>query len=141
MVTRPARWRSSKRVTRRYTRVLERLKKPNQLLLLKRGQCPEIACDATRLPPVPVNRVFERQRRQVVHESGFRAQPPQRRREQLRGGILVTDLHNPVASADLVQQEITEGMDNLVAQGFWHQKHSAIDGRSLRGRRHQFHVA
>jgi hypothetical protein len=32
-------------------------------------------------------------------------------------------------------------MDDLVAQGFWHQKHSTIDGRSLRGRRHRFHVA
>jgi hypothetical protein len=52
-----------------------------------------------------------------MHEAIASPHTPERRGSHFVGGILRTVLHDSIASPKVVQQEITEGMDDLVPEG------------------------
>src|SRR6267378_6956500 len=62
-----------------------------------------------------------------MHKARPRAQPPKWDRAELVRGILRPGLDDAVAGPDVVQQKITVGMDDLIAERRWHRESPAID--------------
>src|SRR5580704_1656788 len=73
------------------------------------------------------NRLLEGLRLQIVHEPGFRAHTPKWGRTQFVLRILGSSLNNAVTSAHIMQQEITERMNDLIPQSIRDGESAAID--------------
>src|SRR5262245_3621925 len=63
------------------------------------------------------DRLVAGQARTVVHEARARAHAPQRRGAELVPRALAAVLHDPVPRPHVVEQEVAEGVDGLVADG------------------------
>src|SRR6185436_15521490 len=107
--------------------LLQRRQERQQRLLIVHAQVPEAEARRGRFVVVTQDRVGERQRRGVVHEAVVRPQAPQRRRSQFVRGRGC--LHDAVAGADVVQQEVAERVNRLVAERGGHDERPAVDGR------------
>src|ERR1700732_662862 len=114
--------------------VLERLEKADDLLLVNVRQFPELSDDTLGLAFVPLDGILQRQRLEVVHESGAHAQAPKRRRAQLVRCILRPRLYDSITCFDVMQQEVAVGMNDLVAQRLGYDERSAINDCSGTGR-------
>src|SRR2546425_12967581 len=104
----------------------------------------EILSHSLRLTAVSQDRVFKRERLSVVHQPAARADAPQGRCAHAVGGDIERRLHFPVgspevlfdrnddaiASAHIVQKEITEWMELFSAKRVRHGECAPIDGRS-----------
>src|SRR5712691_13281853 len=93
------------------------------------------------LTSVTPDRGFERQGRQVVHESSFHPEAPQRDGAKLVGRVLRTSLNDTVAGSHIVQQEIAERMNDLIAEGVRHHENAAVQHRSGGSGGHRLHMA
>jgi len=120
---------------------LKRIEESQDLLLFFCGQLVEALLHLFRFIAVAFNRVGQAQGLQVMHEPRPHAQSPERRSAQLVGRVLLRRLHDTVARADVVQQEIAVGMDNLVAESLRHGERAAVDGRAGRRSHNCAHVA
>src|SRR5271170_3435242 len=76
-----------------------------------------------------------------MHEAGLVAQAPEWRSPQFVGRVLGTYLDNAVSSSDVMQQKVTERMDDFSAQGLWNSERPAIDHCPWRGRGDGLHMA
>src|SRR5437879_13264491 len=108
----------------------------------------EILSRSLRLTAVSQDRVFKRERMPVVHQPAARADAPQGRCAHAGGGDIERRLHFPVgspevlfdryddavASAHIVQKEITEWMELFSAKRVRHGECAPIDGRPGRSR-------
>ena len=63
----------------------------------------------------------------VVHKTITHPQSPQRCGPHLVPGYFPVCLHYSIARPDVVQQEVAEGMDYLIAERVGHDECSAID--------------
>jgi hypothetical protein len=113
---------------------LERLEKADDLLFLILRQIPEPSDHVLRLTLVSFDGILQCQRPQVMHEAGAHAQAPKRRRAQLVGCVLWSRLHDSISGLDVMQQEVTVRMNDLVAQRFGYDEGSTVDNRSRAGR-------
>ena len=85
------------------------------MLLLLWAEFAEIFGRVFGLAMVAKNRAFGREGLQIVHEPRFGAQPPQRRGAQLVGRIGWPSLNDAVTGSDVMEKEVAEGMNLLVA--------------------------
>src|SRR5258708_38127211 len=76
-----------------------------------------------------------------MHHSEVGTQSPQRRGAHLVGCGLATVLHNAVSRAYVVQQEITERVDGLVAQCCRHDECASVDRCPCRNGGERAHMA
>src|SRR3984957_1475025 len=76
-----------------------------------------------------------------MHEAGLVAQAPEWRSPQFVGRVLRTNLDNTVASSDVMQQKVTERMNDFRAQSLWNSEHPAIDHCPWRRRGDGLHMA
>src|SRR5271166_2571399 len=65
-----------------------------------------------------------------MHETSLLTQTPQGSRSQFVGCVLRSNLNDSIACADVMQQIVSERMDDLVAQGLWNRKRATIHNRS-----------
>ena len=100
----------------------ERVEEGEQLLLLGLGQIPESPGHVFRLAFMSLDGVAQRQGSQVVHVSGPHPQVPKSGGSQLVRRILRPCLHDAIAGADVMQQEVAVGMDDLVSQCRGHEE-------------------
>ena len=78
---------------------------------------------------------------QVMHETSLIAQTPQRSRSQFVGCVLRSNLNDSIACADVMQQIVSERMDDLIPKGLRNSKLTTIDNRSSGRRDDGFYVA
>jgi len=64
-----------------------------------------------------------------------RAHAPQRNRAQLVGRARTAVLYDAVAGADVVEQEVAVGVNDLVAEGGRNRERAAVDDSSCQGNR------
>src|SRR5271154_3450438 len=76
-----------------------------------------------------------------MHEAGLVAQSPKGRSPQFVGGVLRTNLDDAISSSDVMEQKVTERMDNFSPQSLWNSEHPAIDPCPWRGRGDGLHMA
>ena len=60
---------------------------------------------------------------------------------QFVGRVLRTNLDDAISSSDVMQQKVTERMDDFSAQSPWNSEHPAIDHCPWRGRGDGLHMA
>src|SRR5256712_11502889 len=103
----------------------------------------EILSHSLRLTAVSQDRVFKRERLSVVHQPAARADAPQGGCAHAVGGGIERRLHFPVgspevlfdrkddaiASAHILQKEITEWIEIASAKPLLHGESAPIDGR------------
>jgi hypothetical protein len=106
--------------------ITSRLQESDQLLSLGGRQIPKAAFDMSCLTSMTPDRGFEREGREIVHESSFHPEAPQRDGEKLVSRVLRTSLNDAVAGSHIVQQEIAEGMNDLIAEGVRHHESAAV---------------
>src|ERR1700761_1996177 len=82
-----------------------------------------------------LDRALQGQRSEVMHKARPHAQTPEWRCAKFVGGVLRSSLDDAVAGLDVVQQKITVGMDDLVAERCRHGESPAVDQRAHRRRR------
>src|SRR5262245_8050085 len=94
---------------------LQRRQERQHPVLVGRRQRVEVGPGRGGLARVARDRVLEAEAETVVHEPAPGPQAPERGGADpvARGGAAV--LHDPVTGADVVQQEVAERMDDLVA--------------------------
>src|SRR5204863_4785041 len=120
---------------------LQRLEEADELLLLKRCQRLEGVAAGRCLTGVAQYHLVQGEglraavrgrtrRAAVVHELVVRPQAPQRRSPNHVSGCLPVGLYYPVASADVVEQEVAERVDDLVAERVGHGELPAVDDRA-----------
>jgi hypothetical protein len=97
-------------------------------------QFPELSDHLLGLAFVPLYGILQRQRLEVVHESGAHAQVPKRRCAQFVRCILRPRLYDSITGFDVMQQEVAVWMNDLVAQPLRYDERSAINDRSGTGR-------
>jgi len=88
-----------------------------------------------------LNGILQGQRSEVMHETSLIAHTPQRSRSQFVGCVLRSNLNDSIACADVMQQIVSEGMDDLIPKGLRNSKLTTIDNRSSGRRDDCFHVA
>jgi len=120
---------------------LERLQERYHLLLLDARETLEAMLDAYCLTGVSADSVFERKRCKVVHVARLHSKAPKRHSAKLVGGILRSRLNDSIACADVMKQEVAEGVDDSVPKGVGHLECSPVHGGSRRRRRDRLHVA
>src|SRR5277367_1342486 len=76
-----------------------------------------------------------------MHEAGLVAQSPKGRSPQFVGGVLRTNLDDAISSSDVMEQKVTERMDDFGAQSLWNSEHAAIDHCPWRSRGDGLHMA
>ena len=87
------------------------------------------------------DRVGARSREAIVHQAIASPHAPEGRGSHFVGGILGTVLDDSIASPDVVQQEIAEGVKHFAPQSGWNGKGAAIQHRSRRDGRDGSDVA
>src|SRR5947209_2481229 len=97
--------------------------------------------DGLRLDPVAHDGLHEGQSRAVVQQAVARPHAPQRRGAYLRPRRLPAVLDYPVARPHVVQQEVAERLDDLVAERCGDAERPAVDDRAGRGCHHLRDVA
>src|SRR6202035_1178211 len=105
--------------------VQERLEKADDLLFVSVRQFLELSDHVLALAFVALDGILQRQRLEVVHESGAHAQAPKRRRAQLIRCILRPRLHDSITCFDVMQEEVAVWMNDLVAQRLGYDARSA----------------
>src|SRR3954451_6052456 len=95
---------------------LQRLQEGDQLITLCGAQRAIVVDYARRLARVTQDRFVEGQCLSIVHVAIVCAAAPQWRGAQLVARRLPAVLDDAVARADVMQQEVTERMDGLIAQ-------------------------
>src|SRR5262245_12764954 len=113
---------------------LERIQKRHEVGPLSRVQLVELisykrAADAG----VTLYRIVDSTRQPVVHQLGTRAEAPQRRSSHHVPRACAAVLDNPVASPDVVQQEVAERADSLVAESRRDGERATVDHRAWSG--------
>ena len=101
----------------------------------------EASRDALSLAAVALDRVLQRQGLEIVHVPWSHAQAPQGRRPQFVGRVLWRILYDAVTGPDVMQQEVTERMNDLVPQRLGHGERATVDDRARRRRRDGLDVA
>src|SRR5262245_13245033 len=84
-------------------------------------------------PRVALDRIVEGGRQPVVHQLGTRADAPERRSAQHVPRACSAVLDDPVARPDVVQQEVAEQADVLIAQSRRDSERALVDHRAWRG--------
>src|SRR5262245_38500444 len=107
---------------------LERIQKRHEVGPLCRVQLVEVvsyerAADAG----VPLDCIVDSARPPVVHQLGMRAEAPQRRSSQHGPRSRAAVLYDPVTRPDVVQQEVAERADSLVAESRRDNERAAVD--------------
>ena len=106
---------------------LEGAQENDQLILLCGAQVVEIVRYRLRFVAVTLNGVEKGDGAAVMQQLRARADSPKRRRAHFLSGFLATRLHDVIASADVVQQEVAIRMDNLIAQRSGHGEGACSD--------------
>ena len=86
------------------------------MILLRGAQTVEIVRHRLGFIAVTLDGVKERAGPAVVQQLRARAHSPKRRRAHFVGGFLAAVLHDAVTGADVMEQEVAEGVDDFVAQ-------------------------
>jgi hypothetical protein len=120
---------------------LQRIEECEELLLLGGTERAEASRDALSLAAVALDRVFQGQGLEIVHVPWSHAQAPQGRRPQFVGRVLWRILYNAVTGLDVMQQEVTERMNDLIPQCVGHGERATVDDRACRCRRDELDVA
>src|SRR5262245_66554653 len=81
---------------------------------------------------VALDRIVEGERQPVVHQLRTRADAPQRRSSQHVPCACAAVLDDPVARPDVVQQEVAERADGLIAQSRRDNERALVDHRARR---------
>jgi hypothetical protein len=84
---------------------------------------------------VTFDRISARRGESVMHQAIASPHTPERRGSHFVGGILGTVLHDSIASPKVVQQEIAEGMDDLVPEGIRNNEGTSVQRCSGRDSR------
>lgn len=95
---------------------LEGAQEGDELTLLGRGEAVEILDHAFGFAPVALDGVVEGGGTAIVKKLSASADSPKRRRAHFSSGLLATGLNDTVTSTDIVEQEVTVGMDDFVAE-------------------------
>src|SRR5690242_7650487 len=88
-----------------------------------------------------LNRTLYRGRCQVVHEARFRTKSPQHLCPQLVLCVLRSSLYDAISCSDIVQQEITVRMEDLVPDCIRHYVCSAVQRSTWSNRCHLIYMA
>src|SRR4051812_36475138 len=94
----------------------QRVEERDELVLLRRAEVPVAVDDGGGFPGVAEDRLVAGQRRSIVHEPAAAARAPQRGRAHLVARRLSAVLHDPVSGPHVVEQEVAERVDQLVAE-------------------------
>jgi hypothetical protein len=108
---------------------LQRVKKRKQFLLFCGAQFAEALGDMVGFTFVSVDGIFESQRFEVVHVARPHAQTPERSGAQFVCSVLRGILYDTITRSHVMEQEVAEGMNDLVPQSFGNGKLSAVDDR------------
>ena len=113
---------------------LERIQKRHEVGPLSRVQLVELisykrAADAS----VTLYRIVDSTRQPVMHQLGARAEAPQRRSSHHVPRACAAVLDDPVARPDVVQQEVAERADSLVAESRRDGERALVDNGPRRG--------
>ena len=111
----------------------ERAKESNQLLLFGGRQASKSALNVLGFAAMTEDRVFDCQRRQIMHEASLRPKPPERHRPKLRRGVLRTSLNDPIAGAYIVQEKVAIRMNRAVFERVWMEARAAGSSGALPG--------
>jgi len=96
----------------------QRSQEANQLLLLRGAQVSKASSGVVCFTLVALDCVVKRQRPQVVHEAGLRAQTPERRSPQFVRSVLRPDLDDSISRSDVMQQEVAKRMLSCALSGW-----------------------
>src|SRR5215207_9978615 len=118
--------RPSPRLTLRATASSEGFEEGDELPLLRRGEQLVVVDERRGLARVAQDGLAEGQREAVVHQPRARPHAPERRRTHLLARRLAAVLHDVVARADVVQQEVAERADDLTAERDGHAERAAV---------------
>src|SRR5262247_4748003 len=116
-----------------YSTSLQRIQKRHEVCPLGGVQLVELvsyerAADAG----VTLYRIVDSARQPVVHQLGARAEAPQRRSSHHVPRSRAAVLDDPVARPDVVQQEVAERADSLVAESRRDGERALVDHRAWR---------
>src|SRR5262245_3472391 len=93
------------------------LQECNEIVLAGSAQCiVEVPREGSACTGVALNGLVEGEREAVVHQLGTCPDTPERRRPDHVARGLAPVLNDPIARSDIVQEEIAEWADNLVAE-------------------------
>src|SRR5437763_6735766 len=119
----------------------ERLEEGYELVLLRRRESAIVVNDERRLARVAQYRVVAVCGLAIVHQATARAHAPERRGAHEGGRRLTGVLNNAIARADVVHQEVAEGVYVLVAESGGDCERSAVNQSARRGGRDGADVA
>src|SRR5579863_4377902 len=120
---------------------LQRVEKVEQILFVARGQIAELLLNISGFVFVTRDRRFQRERFKIVHETGLSPQTPQGSSPQLVGSLIEPGgLDDSIAGSHVVEQEVAEGMNDLVCQRLRYCELSSIDNRAHRSGDHRANV-
>src|SRR5690349_2011989 len=88
-----------------------------------------------------LNRIEDRDVQTFVHQPVAAADAPQRCGAQHVGRTLPGVLNDAIARADVVECEVAEWMDDLVAESGWDRERAAIDRGARSGSRERARMA
>src|SRR6202008_3525734 len=111
----------------------ERGEERDELVLLRVAQGTVVVDDLRGLPGVAEDRLVAREGLPVVHQPVAAARAPQGGGAHLVARGLTAVLHDPVPGTHVVEKEIAERVDHLVAEGGRYGEGALVDDRP-RGR-------
>src|SRR5258708_183042 len=106
---------------------LQRVQERNQLVLLSGAQCTVVVDHTVGLAVVTQNGIIPRERQKVMHQSKVGTHSPQGRGAHLVGCGLSAVLDNAVPGSHVVQQEVAERVEGLIAQRRRHSELPLVD--------------
>src|SRR5258707_7546032 len=109
---------------------LQRIQEGDQLVSLLIGEKFESPSGIGPFSVVTLDRVGARRREAIMHQAIASPHTPERRGAHFVGGVLGTVLDDSIARAEVVQQEIAKGMNDLVSEGIRNSERAAIQHRS-----------
>src|SRR5438105_13329393 len=111
---------------------LQRQQERDQLPLVVPVEEFDVIPHLRRLAAMTQDRIGQVEGCRVVHEAAARAQTPERRRPDLVARRRSAVLHDAVAGADVVQEEVAEWLDPFVPEGVRHRQRLPPDRKSTR---------
>ena len=129
------------RIGRHWALPSQGIQEGNQCRTLLRAQLSKTMGSFARFTFMTLNGVLQGQRSEVMHETSLIAHTPQGSRSQFVGCVLWSNLNDSIACADVMQQIVSERMDDLIPKGLRNSKLTTIDNRSSWRRDDCFHVA
>src|SRR5215510_1077578 len=124
-----------------YSTSLQRIQKRHEVCPLGGVQLVElVSYERPADAGVTLDRIVDSSRQSVMYQLGTRAEAPQRRSSHHVPRACAAVLDDPVACPDVVQQEVAERADSLVAESRRDGERATVDHRARSGGDYRWRV-